>query len=147
MRSTPLLPSLLIFCLLGASGCGGGDTGTEKEFHLSEVPADKLSAKGMGKDFTGDTAGLADAGARIPSPDGSKVAWCEANVLYVADAEGGTQQGLHTETEDTTVFACFAPTWGADGKSISFKEARRNPGDSAIQVVTVDITLGHSEEE
>lgn len=146
MRSTALIfmfPLLLVII----NGCGGGDNVQEGEFHLADVPASDLSPKGMAKDFTGDTNGLAMPDERVFSPDSSKVAWCDGQTLYVADADGTTRQALHTETEDSSVFACFRPMWGADGKTLSFKEARRNEGDSVIQVVTVDITLGESEEE
>ena len=142
--------SALFFLLvtIGLSiGCGGESPEEDREFRLSEVQAKDLSVKGMGKDFTGDTSSLSSPGVQVLSPESSKTAWCEGRVLYVADADGSTQQALHTESEDSSVFACFGPSWGIDGKTIRFKEARRIPGDSVIQVVTVDITLGRSEEE
>ncbi|MGE3802233.1 MAG: hypothetical protein AB7H80_14550 [Candidatus Kapaibacterium sp.] len=147
MQSTSLLTLGLFFSLLILVGCGGEGEEVEKEFRLSETPANELSPKGMGKDFIGDTLGISSPGTKVYSPDSSKVAWCEGKTLFVADADGKTQQALHTEVEDSSVFICFAPQWGTDGKSLTFKEGQRVPGDTTIQVVTVDITLGQSTEE
>lgn len=137
---TSVLSTTIVVML---AACGGEEDPPDNQiFHLSEVRAENLRLVGMAKRMGGDTAG-SRSDARVPSPEGSKVAYCQGKAVYVADADGKTSKLVYDASSESDVRACYNLRWSPDGEELSFTLGKQEAGDS-LKLMTVVITLGKS---
>jgi Tol biopolymer transport system component len=81
------------------------------------------------------------------SPDGTKIAFSEGTIVYIADSDGMTKQAVHVGPGGPYPGACFNLTWSEGGQKLSFVQVENARDADLANPSKVVITLGTATRE